>query len=146
VRNDWSWKKFEIEMCLLICSSGDEEVRLGLPISPFMDRYHPQLAKLQESFINHLVAPLCKACAEAGLLPGFWEDEDDDDEPNDEEATGDEVSIMSCPETDNENDESSYSDEIKNESRRSRRKIFCVHTKHLQDNHRYWMNVIKVLV
>jgi cGMP-inhibited 3',5'-cyclic phosphodiesterase A len=105
-----------------------------------MDRYHPQLAKLQESFINHLVAPLCKATAEAGLLPGYWEDDDEEDEPNDGE---DEASVMSCPETDNENDESSYSDELRND-RRSKRKIFCLHTKHLQDNHRYWMNVIKV--
>lgn len=122
---------------------GDEEVRLGLPISPFMDRYHPQLAKLQESFINHLVAPLCKACNEAGLLPGYWEDEVDDDQ-NEGETTADELSTMSCQETDNDNEESSYSDDNKSDSSKSKRKIFCLHTKHLQDNHRYWMNVIKV--
>lgn len=52
---------------------GDEERRLGMPISPFMDRKNPQLAKLQESFINHLVAPLCNSYAEAGLLPGLWQ-------------------------------------------------------------------------
>lgn len=51
---------------------GDEEAALGLPISPYMDRNNPQLAKLQESFINHLVAPLCNAYGEAGLLPGDW--------------------------------------------------------------------------
>ena len=51
---------------------GDEEANRGLPISPYMDRRHPQLAKLQESFINHLVAPLCNAVAAAGLLPGTW--------------------------------------------------------------------------
>ncbi|KAI2662721.1 cGMP-inhibited 3',5'-cyclic phosphodiesterase B [Labeo rohita] len=33
---------------------GDEEATLGLPISPFMDRSAPQLAKLQESFITHI--------------------------------------------------------------------------------------------
>ena len=49
---------------------------MGLPISAYMDRRNPQLAKLQESFINHLVAPLCNALANAGLLPGTWvEDE-----------------------------------------------------------------------
>lgn len=52
---------------------GDDEARLGLQVSPFMDRRYPQLAKLQESFINHLVAPLCNAYGEAGLLPGVWE-------------------------------------------------------------------------
>ena len=120
-------------MFLLFSSviTGDEEERLGLPISPYMDRNHPQLAKLQESFINHLVAPLCKACAEAGILPGYWEDDDE---------TADEVS--SCQETDNDND-SSYSDD-NSESKKVKRKILCLQTKHLQDNHRYWMNVIKV--
>ncbi|TRY66595.1 hypothetical protein DNTS_014343 [Danionella cerebrum] len=40
---------------------GDEEATLGLPISPFMDRSVPQLAKLQESFITHIVGPLCNS-------------------------------------------------------------------------------------
>lgn len=52
---------------------GDEEAALGLPISPYMDRRTPALARLQESFINHLVAPLASAYGEAGLLPGTWE-------------------------------------------------------------------------
>ncbi|ESN95084.1 hypothetical protein HELRODRAFT_114833 [Helobdella robusta] len=51
---------------------GDEEKSMGLPISPYMDRNHPQLAKLQDSFINHLVSPLCYALYNAHLLPGFW--------------------------------------------------------------------------
>lgn len=58
---------------------GDEEARLGMPISPYMDRKIPQLAKLQETFINHLVAPLCNALVTAGLLPGTWVDEPDSD-------------------------------------------------------------------
>ena len=37
-----------------------------------MDRQNPQLAKLQESFINHLVAPLCNALGAAGLIPGSY--------------------------------------------------------------------------
>lgn len=61
---------------------GDEEQRLGLPISPYMDRKNPQLAKLQESFINHLVAPLCSAYGEAGLLPGVWEYENEEKSNN----------------------------------------------------------------
>lgn len=74
---------------------GDEEASLGLPISPFMDRSAPQLAKLQESFITHIVGPLCNSYDSACLMPGSWvepdpeaeepestenEDEDDDDE------------------------------------------------------------------
>lgn len=59
---------------------GDEENSMGLPISPYMDRNHPQLAKLQDSFITHLVSPLCYALANAHLLPGFWADDTNDGE------------------------------------------------------------------
>ena len=45
-----------------------------------MDRHNPQLAKLQETFINHLVAPLCNAMVTGGLLPGTWVEESSDDE------------------------------------------------------------------
>nr|7KWE_A Chain A, cGMP-inhibited 3',5'-cyclic phosphodiesterase A [Homo sapiens]7KWE_B Chain B, cGMP-inhibited 3',5'-cyclic phosphodiesterase A [Homo sapiens]7KWE_C Chain C, cGMP-inhibited 3',5'-cyclic phosphodiesterase A [Homo sapiens]7KWE_D Chain D, cGMP-inhibited 3',5'-cyclic phosphodiesterase A [Homo sapiens]7L27_A Chain A, cGMP-inhibited 3',5'-cyclic phosphodiesterase A [Homo sapiens]7L27_B Chain B, cGMP-inhibited 3',5'-cyclic phosphodiesterase A [Homo sapiens]7L27_C Chain C, cGMP-inhibited 3' len=51
---------------------GDEEASLGLPISPFMDRSAPQLANLQESFISHIVGPLCNSYDSAGLMPGKW--------------------------------------------------------------------------
>lgn len=48
---------------------------LGLPMSPYMDRKQPQVAKLQESFINVLVGTLCDAYTFAGLLPGTLIDE-----------------------------------------------------------------------
>lgn len=63
---------------------GDEEARLGLPISPFMDRSSPQVAKLQESFITHIVGPLCNSYDAAGLLPGHWINEEGSDEENEE--------------------------------------------------------------
>lgn len=63
---------------------GDEEARLGLPISPFMDRSAPQLAKLQESFITHIVGPLCNSYDAAGLLPGYWINEGGSDEEDEE--------------------------------------------------------------
>lgn len=37
-----------------------------------MDRSSPQVAKLQESFITHIVGPLCNSYDAAGLLPGHW--------------------------------------------------------------------------
>jgi len=61
-----------------MCCQGDEESCLDLPISPYMNRRQPQLAKLQESFITHLVAPLCNALTSAGLLPGLLVDDADD--------------------------------------------------------------------
>lgn len=72
---------------------GDEEAKLGLPVSPFMDRSSPQLAKLQESFITHIVGPLCNSYDAAGLLPGYWinqEESDEDDEDGQVETDTDE--------------------------------------------------------
>src|SRR4051812_48237765 len=40
-----------------------------MPISPYMDRDEPSVAKLQDSFIAHIVNPLVVALNEAGLLP-----------------------------------------------------------------------------
>lgn len=132
-----------------------------MPISPYMDRNNPQLAKLQESFINHLVAPLCNAYGEAGLLPGEWDDavQDEDDESlqnssysddsdmNRKMSTGDESSVT---ETDRESvgrSEVSGSDSdtpVHRKRSPTSRKIICLQTQHLQENHRYWVAQIKV--
>ncbi|KAF7245457.1 cGMP-inhibited 3',5'-cyclic phosphodiesterase B [Varanus komodoensis] len=69
---------------------GDEEASLGLPISPFMDRHSPQLAKLQESFITHIVGPLCNSYDAAGLLPGQWVDEKEEDMESSEDYNAEE--------------------------------------------------------
>lgn len=50
-----------------------------------MDRSAPQLAKLQESFITHIVGPLCNSYDAAGLLPGHWLDEEDEYREDEEE-------------------------------------------------------------
>lgn len=130
-----------------------------------MDRNNPQLAKLQESFINHLVAPLCNAYGEAGLLPGEWDDAVQDDDDDDDESlqnscysddsdmmrkmsTGDESSVT---ETDRESggdlSEISGSDSdtpVHRKRSPTSRKIICLQTQHLQENHRYWVAQIKV--
>lgn len=67
---------------------------LGLPISPFMDRSAPQLAKLQESFITHIVGPLCSSYNSAALMPGCWVDPPEGDmgpENTKEEQKTDEI-------------------------------------------------------
>lgn len=109
-------------MCLIFSCifffgfQGDEESSLGLPISPFMDRSAPQLAKLQESFITHIVGPLCSSYDSAALMPGHWVDplpeegmnaeeetdeEDDEDTPEEDSSTSSELSrefsfVMMC--------------------------------------------------
>lgn len=55
----------------MLVFKGDEEEALGLTVSPYMNRNQPQLAKLQESFISHLVGPLCNSLSSAGLLPSM---------------------------------------------------------------------------
>lgn len=140
---------------------GDEEASLGMPISPYMDRNNPQLAKLQESFINHLVAPLCNAYGEAGLLPGEWDDgiQDDDDESlpssfysdgsgchDDRRASSGENSCVPELERDPGQSAGSGSDSdtpVHRKRSPTGRKILCLQTQHLQENHEYWVAKIK---
>ncbi|EHB12902.1 cGMP-inhibited 3',5'-cyclic phosphodiesterase B [Heterocephalus glaber] len=114
---------------------GDEEANLGLPISPFMDRSSPQLAKLQESFITHIVGPLCNSYDAAGLLPGQWvEGEEDDDTESSDDEDGEEL------DTDEE-----IQDNLnpKPQRRKGRRQIFCQLMHHLTENHKIWKEIIE---
>ncbi|XP_044049475.1 cGMP-inhibited 3',5'-cyclic phosphodiesterase A-like isoform X3 [Siniperca chuatsi] len=116
---------------------GDEESSMGLPISPFMDRAAPQLAKLQESFITHIVGPLCNSYDSAGLMPGRWV------EPNPE---AEEPEIMENEEEDEEDtaeeDTSTSSEASQKAAPKKRRKVFCQITQHLLENHEMWKKVI----
>ncbi|XP_055508851.1 cGMP-inhibited 3',5'-cyclic phosphodiesterase 3A isoform X2 [Leucoraja erinacea] len=111
---------------------GDEESSLGLPISPFMDRSAPQLAKLQESFITHIVGPLCNSYNSAGLIPGRWVEETDGEEEDDEDA---------------ETTEEEGALETTSRTGRARcgkqGKVFCQIMQHLMDNHEMWKKVIE---
>lgn len=134
-----------------------------MPISPYMDRKNPQLAKLQESFINHLVAPLCNAYGEAGLLPGEWDDgvQDDDDESlpssfysdesgchDDRRASSGDSSCLTELDRDIGPSAGSGSDSdtpVHRKRSPTGRKILCLQTQHLQENHQYWVTQIKVI-
>ncbi|XP_009570202.2 cGMP-inhibited 3',5'-cyclic phosphodiesterase 3B isoform X2 [Cuculus canorus] len=113
---------------------GDEEASLGLPISPFMDRSSPQLAKLQESFITHIVGPLCNSYNAAGLLPGQWVDEEEEDAESTEEDDGAQL----------ESDDEEMEDGVILKSQRKKgRRIFCQLMHHLSENHKIWKKVIE---
>ncbi|XP_053416419.1 cGMP-inhibited 3',5'-cyclic phosphodiesterase 3B [Nycticebus coucang] len=115
---------------------GDEEANLGLPVSPFMDRSSPQLAKLQESFITHIVGPLCNSYDAAGLLPGQWiEAEEDDDTESGDDEDGEGL------DTDDEEMEDNLNP--KPPRRKSRRQIFCQLMHHLTENHKIWKEIIE---
>ncbi|XP_071942588.1 cGMP-inhibited 3',5'-cyclic phosphodiesterase 3A-like [Antedon mediterranea] len=136
---------------------GDDERKMGLPVSPYMDRHNAQLPKLQEGFINHLVAPLCNSYGSAGLLPGVWVDESSDSEDDDEKSkklpTFDDSFPM--PKVKEEDDE----DEIEEEDTSSEgatgnakfrvrgknktRKMTSILTKHLKENHEMWVKILK---
>lgn len=82
-----------------------------------MDRSAPQLAKLQESFIAHIVGPLCSSYNSAALMPGHWVDspeaeteakegqeteEEEEDMAEEDSSTGSDTSrrltlTFSCP-------------------------------------------------
>ncbi|XP_065737774.1 cGMP-inhibited 3',5'-cyclic phosphodiesterase 3B isoform X2 [Phocoena phocoena] len=114
---------------------GDEEANLGLPISPFMDRSSPQLAKLQESFITHIVGPLCNSYDAAGLLPGQWiEAEEDDDTESCYDEDGEELDTEDEEIEDNLNPKP---------QRKGRRRIFCQLMHHLTENHKIWKEIIE---
>ncbi|XP_072248649.1 cGMP-inhibited 3',5'-cyclic phosphodiesterase 3A-like [Leuresthes tenuis] len=119
---------------------GDEEANLGLPISPFMDRSAPQLAKLQESFITHIVGPLCSSYDSAALMPGRWVDPSEGEmEPEvgkegqdtEEEDTADEEASTGS--------DTSQQQETK---KAHRRKVFCQIMQHLLENHEMWKCLI----
>lgn len=118
---------------------GDEEATLGLPISPFMDRSSPQLAKLQESFITHIVGPLCNSYDAAGLLPGQWiqAEEDDDTESGDDDDDDD------GEELDSDDEETEDNLNLKPQRRKGRRRIFCQLMHHLTENHKIWKEIIE---
>uniref|UniRef100_UPI0037E8CEE2 cGMP-inhibited 3',5'-cyclic phosphodiesterase 3A-like n=1 Tax=Semicossyphus pulcher TaxID=241346 RepID=UPI0037E8CEE2 len=121
---------------------GDEEASLGLPISPFMDRSAPQLAKLQESFITHIVGPLCSSYDSAALMPGRWVDPPEG-ETEPEEVK--EVQDIEEEEEDMADEDASTSSETsqRQETKKvSRRKMFCQITQHLLENHEMWKRVI----
>uniref|UniRef100_A0A672MQT7 Phosphodiesterase n=1 Tax=Sinocyclocheilus grahami TaxID=75366 RepID=A0A672MQT7_SINGR len=108
---------------------GDEEATLGLPISPFMDRSAPQLSKLQESFITHIVGPLCNSYDAAGLLPGYWIDEEGSD---DEEET-----------EDIETEDEELDEDLEPKRRKGQRRLFCSIMQHLTENHKVWKKTIE---
>ncbi|XP_035257277.1 cGMP-inhibited 3',5'-cyclic phosphodiesterase A-like isoform X2 [Anguilla anguilla] len=111
---------------------GDEESSLGLPISPFMDRAAPQLAQLQESFIAHIVGPLCGSYHSAALMPGRWAERGDEEEEEEEEED------TAAAEEDN-----AYAGSVASRSgTEKRRKALCPMTRHLLENHRMWKEVI----
>ncbi|KAG5849206.1 hypothetical protein ANANG_G00107510 [Anguilla anguilla] len=118
---------------------GDEEASLGLPISPFMDRSSPQLAKLQESFITHIVGPLCSSYDAAGLLPGYWMDE----EGTEDEVEEEEEEEADNSETDDEELEEELEPSHKKRRKRRRRRLFCNIMHHLTENHKVWKKTIE---
>ncbi|XP_060073053.1 cGMP-inhibited 3',5'-cyclic phosphodiesterase 3A-like, partial [Ylistrum balloti] len=127
---------------------GDEELGLGMPISPYMDRKMPQLAKLQQTFINHLVAPLCNAMVTGGLLPGTWvEDPDSDAEAIVYFASGQsdtEKTDNTCKDTEDENEtDQETGSPVLLKFDKKPRKVNCLLTKNMKENYEYWLGIMK---
>ncbi|KAL7401086.1 hypothetical protein ABVT39_022678 [Epinephelus coioides] len=121
---------------------GDEEASLGLPISPFMDRSAPQLAKLQESFITHIVGPLCSSYASAALMPGHWVDPPEGETESEEAKEGQDTEEEEEDTADEEASTGSDTSQRQQTKKVSRRKVFCQITQHILENHEMWKRVI----
>ncbi|XP_038549766.1 cGMP-inhibited 3',5'-cyclic phosphodiesterase A-like [Micropterus salmoides] len=121
---------------------GDEEASLGLPISPFMDRSAPQLAKLQESFITHIVGPLCSSYDSAALMPGRWVDPPVEETEQEEAKEGQDTEEEGEDMADEDASTSSDTSQRQETKKVSRRKVFCQITQHLLENHEMWKRVI----
>ncbi|XP_003341503.2 cGMP-inhibited 3',5'-cyclic phosphodiesterase 3B [Monodelphis domestica] len=124
---------------------GDEEASLGLPVSPFMDRHCPQLAKLQESFISHIVGPLCNSYNAAGLLPGLWIEEECDDAAGEEfgeELPLEEDNAHATAATASAASPSSARPKLQRKKKVKHRK-FCQLTQHLNENHQLWKRLVE---
>nr|XP_033487433.1 cGMP-inhibited 3',5'-cyclic phosphodiesterase A-like isoform X2 [Epinephelus lanceolatus] len=121
---------------------GDEEASLGLPISPFMDRSAPQLAKLQESFITHIVGPLCSSYASAALMPGHWVDPPEGETESEEAKEGQDTEEEEEDTADEEASTGSDTSQLQQTKKVSRRKVFCQITQHILENHEMWKRVI----
>ncbi|XP_022061785.2 cGMP-inhibited 3',5'-cyclic phosphodiesterase 3A-like isoform X1 [Acanthochromis polyacanthus] len=121
---------------------GDEEASLGLPISPFMDRSAPQLAKLQESFITHIVGPLCSSYDSAALMPGRWVDPSEGELEPEVEKAGQDTEDEEEDLADEDASTSSDNSQRRETKKVSRRKVFCQITQHLLENHEMWKRVI----
>ncbi|XP_063302708.1 cGMP-inhibited 3',5'-cyclic phosphodiesterase 3A isoform X2 [Pelobates fuscus] len=132
---------------------GDEEAILGLPISPFMDRSAPQLAKLQESFITHIVGPLCNSYDSAGLMPGKWLEESDGSGDSDEIDDGDTTEEETSEPAESLTSMSSqifccFTDAFwgissGKEKKKCKRKVYCQIMHHLMENHKMWKKVME---
>ncbi|XP_076820748.1 cGMP-inhibited 3',5'-cyclic phosphodiesterase 3A-like isoform X1 [Clavelina lepadiformis] len=68
-----TWTK---AICEEFFVQGDEERKLGVPVSPFMDRERPQVAELQRTFINNLIKPIVQSMHKTGILAGKTPDLD----------------------------------------------------------------------
>ncbi|XP_071756768.1 cGMP-inhibited 3',5'-cyclic phosphodiesterase 3A-like [Centroberyx gerrardi] len=121
---------------------GDEEASLGLPISPFMDRSAPQLAKLQESFITHIVGPLCSSYDSAALMPGCWVDPPEGETEAEEVEGGQDTEEEEEDMPEEDASTSSETSQQQKTKKESRRKVFCQITQHLLENHEMWKRVI----
>lgn len=119
----------------LFCFQGDEELARGMPISPYMDRDQPHVAQLQESFINHLVAPLYNAYANAGLLPGEWVETDASSSELESDDEGSSGEGTRNPEGERR--------KSKKSRRRKRRKITSDLITNIENNYKMWLEVIK---
>ncbi|XP_065198715.1 cGMP-inhibited 3',5'-cyclic phosphodiesterase 3A-like [Sycon ciliatum] len=123
------YRKWAYLICEEFYDQGEEEAKLDLQISPYMDRHNPLLPKLQTSFIVNLLQPLLAAYASAGFMPGPYElNETYDLDENVEEA----AAASTCGD-----------DQAKSTLGELHSMVVSQIVKNAQDNENFWKNVMK---
>lgn len=108
-----------------------------MPVSPYMDRNQPHVAQLQDSFINHLVAPLYNSFSNAGLLPGVWVEEETSSGSTDSEPENSNEDPLSTSEEDR------VKTKRKKRRKNKRRKIQSDISNNIQRNYKMWRQKVK---
>ena len=110
-----------------------------------MDRTQPRVPPLQASFIKHLVGPLFNCYARAGLMPGEWRDQEDDDEEEDDGEDSQSFGNDSDFDRSDPDDDTDIKDENKNEklerTKKKRVPFYCI-VSNIDENYQKWQTLI----
>lgn len=111
-------------------------MKLGLPLSAYMDRANPKVPPLQASFIKHLVSPLYAAYEKANTLPGEWVDAEY--ESDDGDSVG-----HSANTSDGESTASMEVAEKVKPPRRKKKVLFSCISDNIDKNYKKWCDIVE---
>jgi hypothetical protein len=101
-----------------------------------MDRSKPQVAKLQENFINVLVGSLCNAYTAAGLIPGILIEESE----TADESSGTDAETSDMTKIDSDDN---LVPKLGNGTRKKAKIFYSELTSNFKSNYEMWCEVVR---